>query len=218
MSVFSINIPLSLRPDPDPPPCTVLCCSSVSSNTEMPLIVPLSAIPWNSKAMDSFRPTIILEKALSKILMISSTESCSPGAAWPRRKKPISRSIDCRNNGAAGWGGVGNGSIVTESPVTERPIHWRWREDAAIWPGCTFPVSSCLMWFIACQLWKYTTVKRARGVLDCTRELSFDKDMLTMSKVRRIADQAVCERKGLARRADYSKGRPIILLYQTAGF
>lgn len=80
MSVFSINIPLSLRPEPKLPPCTFLCCSSASSNTERPLIVPLSGTPRNSKAMLSFKPTMILEKALSRIFIISSTESCSAGA------------------------------------------------------------------------------------------------------------------------------------------
>lgn len=214
MSVFSINIPLSLRPEPKPPPCTFLCCSSASSNTERPLIVPLSGTPRNSKAMLSFKPTMILEKALSRIFIISSTESCSAGANWPRRKRPISRSIDWMNNGAAGWGGVGNGSIVTESPVTESPIHWRWRADAAIWPDCTFPVSSCLIYRVSFQVIQLL----GEGALDRTWELSFDKDMLTMSKVRWTADQAVCECKGLAWRADYSKGWPIILPNQREGF
>ena len=42
--------------------------------------MPLSGTPRNSKAMLSFKPTMILEKALSRIFIISSTESCSAGA------------------------------------------------------------------------------------------------------------------------------------------
>jgi hypothetical protein len=84
----------------------------------------------------------------------------------------------------------------------DKPIHWRWKEEAPTVPGAILPVLSCLGVELAMG-----DINRPTNRLDGHCKGILDENMLAMSKVRWIDDQAVGCGQGLARAAYDTKTR-----------